>query len=80
MVPYIYKNSSNTHYAYFPGFKYTTDCGLYINTLKNIKVIDEQADKSVKIQAYTQSSKFTDSIDELIIDGNRMPSKVPDNS
>lgn len=75
MVPYIYKKSSNTHYAYFPGFKYTTDSGLYINTLKNIKVIDEQTNTSVQIKAYTQSSTSTDSIDKLIVDGNREPQK-----
>lgn len=75
MVPYIYKKSSNSHYAYFPGFEYTTDSGLYINTLRNIKVIDEQTDTSVQIQAYTQSSTFTDSIGELTIDGNREAQK-----
>lgn len=80
MVPYIYKKSSNTHYAYFPGFKYTTDNGLYINTLKNIKVIDEQTDTAIGIKAYTQSSSFTDSIDKLIIDGSFMPSKETDDS
>lgn len=80
MVPYIYKKSSNTHYAYFPGFKYTTNSGLYINTLKNIKVIDEQTDKSVNIKSYLKSSTFTDSIDKLIIDGGFMPSKETDDS
>lgn len=75
MVPYIYKNYSNMYYAYFPGFKYTTDSGLYINTLKNIKVINEQTNHVVPIQAYTQSSEFTDGIDELIIYGRSAPNK-----
>lgn len=77
MVPYIYKSPSNTYYAYFPGFKYTTDSGLYINTLKNIKVIDEQTNNPTKIKAYTKYSTFTDSINELIIDGPYSPIKEP---
>lgn len=42
-VPITVKSQSAQYTTYFPGFYYSTDSGLYINQLKNIKIIDESS-------------------------------------
>ena len=45
-VPITFKESTN-YTTYFPGFYYSTDSGLYIDKLSNIKVIDESTNGDI---------------------------------
>ena len=64
IVPYTFKlkklaGGGISYYSFFPGFEYKTNCGLYIKTLKDIKVIDESAGSEVSLMAYGSEEATT---------------------
>ena len=48
-VPITFKDYADSvnYITYFPGFYYSTDSGLYIDTLSNIKIIDESTNENI---------------------------------
>ena len=48
-VPITFKDYTDSvnYITYFPGFYYSTDSGLYIDTLSNIKIIDESTNENI---------------------------------
>lgn len=48
-VPITFKDYTDSvnYTIYFPGFYYSTDSGLYIDTLSNIKIIDESTNENI---------------------------------
>lgn len=48
-VPITFKNYTDSvnYTTYFPGFYYSTDSGLYIDKLSNIRIIDESTNKDI---------------------------------
>ena len=49
-------NSPATRYrSFFPGFYYSTDSGIYIDKLKNVRVVDENSGKDVSLSIYNGS-------------------------
>jgi hypothetical protein len=47
-TPITYKVTNNEYYTYFPGFYYSSDNGLYIETV-NATVIDEDTNTQVPL-------------------------------
>lgn len=69
--------SPSTRYrSFFPGFYYSTDSGIYIDKLKNIRVVDENSGKDVSLSIYNGSIDRKSTISFQNITLNPYPSTV----